>query len=219
MDMANLTNEQQANMLKAQQEQQRLLSNQSAENVANNINADSENKTNQFMAGLAANMEQFNVAQMNTAQTFNAQSKNAAAARDADRVADVNKANAAILNDITKFTGQLDFNRNQWNAANEQAIINSNISWRRDANRIDTATENAINSQNVQNAFGLTSSALSFIWNELADQATKDFTAGENAATRKLQAMIAAASSEGDAAKHWSTNFDNASSTIDKIFG
>ena len=219
MDMANLSNEQQANILKAQQEQQRLLSNQSAENVANNINADSENKTNQFMAGLAANMEQFNVAQMNTAQTFNAQSKNAAAARDADRVADVNKANAAILNDITKFNGQLDFNRNTWNAANEQAIINSNISWRRDANRIDTATENAINSQNVQNAFGLTSSALSFIWNELADQATKDFTAGENAATRKLQAMIAAASSEGDAAKHWSTNFNNASSTIDKIFG
>ena len=30
---------------------------------------------------------------------------------------------------------------------------------------------------------------------------------------------IAAASSEGDAAKHWSTNFNNASSTIDRIFG
>jgi len=31
--------------------------------------------------------------------------------------------------------------------------------------------------------------------------------------------MIAAASSEGDAAKNWSTNFTNASSTVDRIFG
>jgi hypothetical protein len=31
--------------------------------------------------------------------------------------------------------------------------------------------------------------------------------------------MIAAAGSEGDAAKNWSTNFKNASSTIDRIFG
>jgi len=31
--------------------------------------------------------------------------------------------------------------------------------------------------------------------------------------------MIAAASSEGDAAKNWSTNYDNVSSIVDKIFG
>ena len=31
--------------------------------------------------------------------------------------------------------------------------------------------------------------------------------------------MIAAAGSEGDAAKNWLTNFNNASSTIDRIFG
>jgi hypothetical protein len=31
--------------------------------------------------------------------------------------------------------------------------------------------------------------------------------------------MIAAAGSEGDAAKNWSSNFSSASSTIDRIFG
>ena len=83
----------------------------------------------------------------------------------------------------------------------------------------NTAAQNAANQQNVQNAFGLSSSALSFLWQELRDQADYDFRAGENAANRKLQAMIAAASAEGDAAKYWSSNFTSASSTINSIFG
>jgi hypothetical protein len=219
MDMQNLANEQQVNIVKAQQEQQRMLSNQAATNAARQFNAASENQTQQFMASLEAQVNQFNVAQMNAATQFNVQSKNVAAAREADRIADVNKTNATILNQVNQFNAQLDYNRQQWNAANEQAVLNSNVSWRRQANLADTAAQNAINQQNAQNAFGLTSSALSFLWQELRDQADYDFRFGENDANRKLQAMIAAAGSEGDAAKNWSTNFNNASSTIDRIFG
>ena len=219
MDMANLTNQQQSNVLKAQQEQQRILSNQSATNAARQFNSASENQTNQFMASLEANINQFNTAQMNANNQFNAQSKNAAAARDANRVADVNKANAAILNQVSQFNAQLDFNREQWNSANEQAIINSNVNWRRQSNLADTAAQNAVNQQNAQNAFGLTSSALSFLWQELRDQADYDFKWATDTANRKLNAMIAAASSEGDAAKNWSSNFERASSTVSRIFG
>ena len=219
MDMANLTNQQQSNVLKAQQEQQRILSNQSAQNAARQFNSASENQTNQFMASLEANINQFNTAQMNANSQFNAQARNAAAARDANRVADINKANAAILNQVSQFNAQLDFNREQWNSANEQAIINSNVNWRRQSNLADTAAQNAVNQQNAQNAFGLTSSALSFLWQELRDQADYDFKWATDTANRKLNAMIAAASSEGDAAKNWSTNFDRASSTVDRIFG
>jgi hypothetical protein len=219
MDMANLTNQQQSNVLKAQQEQQRILSNQSATNAARQFNSASENQTNQFMATLEANINQFNTAQMNANSQFNAQSINAAAARDANRVADVNKANAAILNQVSQFNAQLDFNREQWNSANEQAIVNSNINWRRQSNLADTAAQNAVNQQNAQNAFNLTSSALSFLWQELRDQADYDFKWATDTANRKLNAMIAAASSEGDAAKNWSTNFDKASNTVDRIFG
>ena len=171
------------------------------------------------MASLNSQMEQFNVSQLNNMEQFNTQSENAANARDANRTADVNKANAAILNQVSQFNAQLDFNRQQWNAANEQAVINSNVTWRRQSNMANTAAQNAVNQQNAQNAFGLTSSAQSFLWQELRDQADYDFRFAENDANRKLQAMIAAASSEGDAAKNWSTNFKNASSTIDKIFG
>jgi hypothetical protein len=219
MDMQNLANEQQVNIVKAQQEQQRMLSNQAATNAARQFNAASENQTQQFMASLEAQVNQFNVAQMNAATQFNVQSRNVAAAREADRIADVNKTNASILNQVNQFNAQLDYNRQQWNAANEQAVLNSNVNWRRQSNLADTAAQNAINQQNAQNAFGLTSSAQSFLWQELRDQADYDFRAGENAANRKLQAMIAAASSEGDAAKYWSTNFNNASSTINRIFG
>ena len=219
MDMTNLNNEQQANMLSAQQEQQRLLSNQSAENAAKQFNASSENQVNQFMASLNSQMEQFNVGQLNNMEQFNKQSENAANARDANRTADVNKANASILNQTSQFNAQLDFNRQQWNAANEQAVINSNVTWRRQSNMADTAAQNAVNQQNAQNAFGLTSAAQSFLWQELRDQADYDFRFAENAANRKLQAMIAAASSEGDAAKNWSSNFSSASGTIDRIFG
>jgi len=219
MDMANLSNEQQSNMMKAQQEQQRLLSNQSATNAARQFNSASENQTNQFMASLESQMNQFNTAQLNAATQFNTQSQNAANARDANRTADVNKANASILNQTSQFNAQLDFNRQQWNAANEQAVINSNVTWRRQSNMADTAAQNAVNQQNAQNAFGLTSAAQSFLWQELRDQADYDFRFAENAANRKLQAMIAAASSEGDAAKNWSSNFSSASGTIDRIFG
>ena len=219
MDMQNLANEQQVNVLKAQQEQQRMLSNQSATNAARQFNAASENQTQQFMASLESQVNQFNVAQMNAATQFNVQSKNVAAAREADRIADVNKTNATILNQVNQFNAQLDYNRQQWNAANEQAVLNSNVQWRRQSNLADTAAQNAINQQNAQNAFGLSSSAQSFLWQELRDQADYDFRFGENDANRKLNAMIAAAGSEGDAAKNWSTNFRNASSTIDSIFG
>lgn len=219
MDMQNLANEQQANIIKAQQEQQRMLSNQAATNAAKQFNAANENQTQQFMTSLEAQINQFNTVQTNTAKQLNVQSQNAAFAREAARITDINKANAAILNQVSQFNAQIDFNRQQWNAANEQAVINSNINWRRQSNTANTAAQNAVNQQNVQNAYGLTSSALSFLWQELRDQADYDFRFAENDANRKLQAMIAAASSEGDAAKNWSTNFTNASSTINRIFG
>ncbi len=218
-DMANLNNQQQVNVLKAQQEQQRLLSNQSAENAARQFNSASENQTQQFMASLNAQVNQFNVAQTNATAQFNTQQTNAAEARRVGIEADINKANAAIVNQTKQFNAQLDFQKDQWNAANQQAVQQSNVNWRRKANLADTAAANAINQQNVQNAFGMTSAAQSFLWQELRDQASFDFQFADNTATRKNNAMIAAASSEGDAAKNWSSNYNNVADTVDKIFG
>ena len=219
MDMANLSNQQTANVLKAQQENQRLLSNQSATNAAAQFNSASENQTRQFMASLQTQVSQFNAQQSNAVSQFNAQSENSAEARRLANIADVNKSNAAILNQTAQFNESIDFQRNQFNLQNAQAIEQSNTAWRRKANLADTAAQNAVNQQNAQNAFSLTTSAQSFLWQELRDQADYDFRWATDSATRKTNAMIAAASAEGDAAKTWSTNFDKASGVLDRIFG
>ena len=92
----------------------------------------------------------------------------------------INVVDKPKINQVNQFNAQLDYNRQQWNAANEQAVINSNVNWRRQSNMANTAAQNAVNQQNAQNAFGLTSSALSFLWQELRDQADFDFRAYEN---------------------------------------
>jgi hypothetical protein len=98
-------------------------------------------------------------------------------------------------------------------------VLQSNVEWRRKANLSNTVAKNEINRMNAQNAFGLSSSAQSFLWQELRDQADYDFRWATDSANRKTQAMIAAASAEGDAAKTWSSNFTNASAVIDRLFG
>jgi hypothetical protein len=219
MNLANLNNRQQEQVMKAQQEQQRLLSNQAANNASRQFNATNDQQAQQFMSSLKANIDQFNTREMNSAKQFNVQQANAAEARRVGLQFELNRANAAIVNEAKKFNEQVDFQRQQWNAANSQAVLQSNVEWRRKANLLDTAAQNEINRQNAQNAFGLSSAAQSFLWQELRDQADYDFRWANDTANRKLNAMIAAASAEGDAAKNWNTNFTNASSTIDRIFG
>ena len=197
MDMANLSSEQQANMLKAQQTQQRILSNQAAQNASNQFNATSENQTNQFMANLNAQINQYNSSQANAMSQFNATQSNAAEARRAGREADINKFNAQLITQVDQFNSQQDFARNQWNAQNAAAVEASNVQWRRQANTINTAAQNQINMQNAMNAFNLSSQSMSFLWQELRDQADFDFRAFENQENRNAQILATAIANEG----------------------
>ena len=196
MDMQNLNNEQQSNVLRAQQTQQRLLSNQAAQNAARQFNAASENQTNQFMAGLESQTQQFNAQQMNAMNQFNATQANAAAARDAQRQADLNKFNAQLQTQVDEFNANQDFARNQWNAQNRAAVEASNVQWRRQTNVANTAAQNAVNMQNAQNAFALSQTAQSFLWQELRDQADFDFRESENERNRISQLVNTALASD-----------------------
>jgi len=180
VDLANLNAEQQVNILRAQQDQQRMLTNQASQNAAAQFNATSTNQTEQFMANLSAQMNQFNAAQTNAISEFNATQANAAAARDAGRTAEVNRLNSQLATQIDQFNANQDFARNQWNAQNAAAVEASNIQWRRQTNTANTAAQNAVNLQNAQNAFNLSSQAQAFIWQELRDQADFDFRYAEN---------------------------------------
>tara|TARA_R100000353_G_scaffold59740_2_gene47393 strand:+ start:4099 stop:10242 length:6144 start_codon:yes stop_codon:yes gene_type:complete len=176
MDLANLSNEQQAVILDQQLEQQRILSNQSAENASRQFNATSENQVNQFMANLGADMSKFNAVQANTMEQFNVSEQNRIEALNAENEIEVDKINATISAEISRFNAQLESNREQWNAANAQAVEQSNVEWRRKANMVDTAAQNAANAANAANAFGLSSRDSAFLWQELRDNLNKDFT-------------------------------------------
>ena len=64
-------------------------------------------------------------------------------------------ANAQMATDISKLNAQMDQQREQFNTANQQAIEQADIAWRRQTNTINTAAQNAANQQNVMNAFNL----------------------------------------------------------------
>ena len=203
MDMANLNNRQQANMVAAQQNQQRMLSNQAATNAAEQFNAANENQMNQFVANLGAQIDQYNTSQANAMEQFNATQENAAEARRAGREADVEKFNAQLLTQVEQFNSQQDFARNQWNAQNAAAVEASNVQWRRQANTVNTAAQNTINMKNAMNAFTMSTQAQSFLWQELRDQADFDFRAGENEENRKAQIIATAIANEGKAGEKY----------------
>jgi len=221
MDLTNLNNQQQANVIKAQQEQQRLLSNQAATNAARQFNASSENQTQQFMAGLAADIDKFNASQNNSMSQFNTQQINARQALEFQVDADFEKANAQMANQINQFNADREFQVNKFNVANQQAIEQADLAWRRQINLADTAAQNAVNQQNAQNAFNMSSQAQQFLWQELRDQATFDFQRTENEAQRKVSIAIAALGNEGGSyqGKNWSTNLDSALSVLNRFTG
>ena len=218
MDFTNLSNRQQANVLKAQQTQQRILSNQAAENAASQFNSTSENQTNQFMAGLQVQANQFNVTQMNAMQQFNATQSNAAAARDAAREADLEKFNAQLVAQVDQFNSQQDFARNQWNAQNAAVVEASNVQWRRQANTVNTAAQNQINMQNAMNSFNLSSQAMSFLWQELRDEADFTFRAVENEENRKAQILATAIANEGKAGERYDDFLTDLLSSVEQSY-
>ena len=218
MDMANLNNKQQANMLAAQQTQQRILSNQAAENASRQFNSASENQTRQFMASLNAQINQYNASQSNAMEQFNATQANAAEARRVGIEADINKFNSQLVTQVDQFNAQQDFARNQWNAQNAAAVEASNVQWRRQANTINTAAQNQINMQNAMNAFNLSSQSLSFLWQELRDQADFDFRSYENEENRKAQIIATAIANKGKAGEKYDDYLMSLVSTLSSSF-
>ena len=180
MDMTNLNNEQQVELLKGQQAQQTLLSNQAATNASLQFNAASQNQVNQFMATVGQQTKQFNTSQANSMEQFNAAQKNAAAARKTASDLDIAKTDAALASSINQFNAKQNFAREQFNTQAAQIIIQSDTKYRRDLNTANTAAINAVNQQNAQNAFGLSSQAQAFMWQEMRDQADFAFKAYDN---------------------------------------
>ena len=215
-DLANLNAEQQSYVLNSQQRQQAILSNQAAENAARQFNATSTNQRDQFMANLGSQLNQFNASQINAMEQFNATEANRLEAIAANNDIEAQKAQASLNAQIDQFNTQVDFQRQQWNAQNEQAVIQSNIAWRRQLNTAETAAENAANQQAANQSFQLTSTEQAFIWQLLRDEATYLRQQYESEQTRKTNLYATALSNESEKAVSARTSTFN---IIDGLFG
>lgn len=170
----NLSNEQQAAMANAGFAQQALLSDQASQNAAAQFNASSQAQTDQFMSSLKSTIERGN----------------------ADRITAISQFNSQQEDVMTKFNSQLTFNRDQFNTQNAIAIEQSNVSWRRDMNKINTQATNAVNQANAMNAFNLSNQALTFMWQEMRDAAKWSFEGSQNDKQRAASLAQAALGNE-----------------------
>jgi len=220
-DMADLNNRQQAEVLTNQIRQQALLSDQAAINAAAQFNATSENQTNQYLTTMAANMEQFNKQQQNAMKQFNITQVNQARAAEEAAELEVARLDAQLKTQIDQFNAQQEYAREQWNTQNAQAVEQSNVAWRRQSNTVNTAAINAVNQQNAQNAFGLSTQAMSFLWQELRDQMDYSFKAWDNDQQRKASLMVAALGNEGASyeGKNWTQNLTGMTTIMNNFLG
>ena len=124
MDMANLSNQQQTELFKAQQRIQSLFTDQAAENAARQFNATSQHQVDQFFANLSTQTSQFNAAQANAQAQFN----------------------AGQANTVERFNAEMNNQRDQFNAQNQLVIAQSNAQWRR---QIATAAKAVLDISNT----------------------------------------------------------------------
>jgi hypothetical protein len=169
MDMSNLTNAQQTEVINQQAKMQTLLSDQAAQNAAQNFNATSQNQVNQFFESLSADINKLNTSQFNAQQQFNAGQANA----------------------VNQFRATMQNNRDQFNTKNAVEIAQSNATWRRNVNTANTAAVNAANQINAANYLNISNTALNNIWQQFRDEADYAYTSSENSQDRAFNYAMA----------------------------
>jgi hypothetical protein len=144
-------------------------------------------------------MKQFNTSARNAMESFNVTEANRMEAIEAGNFLQADQFSTQLDADISKFNASIETQRDQWNAANAQAVEQSNIAWRRQSNTIDTAAQNAANQQNVQNAYNISALDQTQLWQQLRDEADYIRTSYENEETRKTQLYATALANEAGA--------------------
>lgn len=153
-----------------------VMSDVSMEFAAKQFNATSKNQASQFNAQMQTQVALQNASRMDAMKQFNAQMNQSG-----------QQFNASQANAMTQMQVQLQSQREQFNSQMASQIEQSNVNWRRQVNQINTAGVNAVNQANVQNAFNLSNQALTFLWQEMRDEAHWEFQASEAEKDRKNQ--------------------------------
>jgi hypothetical protein len=192
MDMANLSNTQQASLSNLQARQSFLLSDQAAANASYQFNATSQNQVNEFYDNLNSTISEQNAVRTDTMNQYAQSEANKISALNAQNQVQVDEANAQRESAINQFNATVDNQRQQFNVNNQREIDQSNAVWRRAVNTANTAATNATNQTNAQNLLNLSNWAVSAAWQQWRDEASWVNTASENSQNRNHNLAMAA---------------------------
>jgi hypothetical protein len=166
--MANLNNQQQTEIFKAQTLANTILSDTAAANANEQFNASSQMQVDQFNNTMKAQLNQFNSAQINAMNQFNAGEANA----------------------IQKFNSELQNQREIFNSQMYAQIAQANAKWRQDVETTNTAMANQSNFQFAKDVNGLTNKAIDQIWQRERDLMSFAMQSSETAMDRTLQLIL-----------------------------
>lgn len=169
MDLKNLDFEQQTSLFKAQENINALLSDTAADNAAKQFNATSQNQTDQFFAGLGAQISQFNSEQSNAMERFNTGETNA----------------------IAQFNAAQENARDQFNTQNHLIIAQANAAWAQSLVTAENAAANQANRDQALAANNLTMTAYNNVIQRERDTLAWAWQSAESAAERDANIAIA----------------------------
>lgn len=175
-NIANLQARQQAYVADQQATLQILMADQAADNLAAQVNAQNKQSAINLQAQLVTQVDMFNSNLISSVEQFNVSQTNA----------------------MTQFYDQMDLQRETFNSTMYKAIQDSNVTWRRQANTIDTAGINATNQANAMNYFNVSQQSLAWMWGDLRDSATWAFQQSQSEFQRDTSMALAALANEAN---------------------
>lgn len=192
MDLTNLNNRQQTVIENTKMRHQTMLSDQAMDNAAKQFNAQNSAQVAQFFAGLMVEVDKFNVGQANSMKQFNASEINKTGMANLEAAVAINSKNADLAAKRGEFNTDQNNKMDQFYKNNQLIIDQANSSWRREVNTNNTAAENAANQFNATNLLGISTTAMTNIWQASRDEADWINKASENEMDRRHNTAVAA---------------------------
>jgi hypothetical protein len=177
IDLANLTNDQQAAIIDFQTTVQGLFTDAAADNAAKQFNAKTEAELDQFFAELEAQVE----------------------TTELNRKASLEMYNVSQEISVDQFNAQMEASREQFNSNMRRQIEAATAVWRRTLNTANTAAENEEIRQNLQTLLELSETAQNDLWQMYRDMAAWTMQTAENNIDRTHNAAMQSAAIDANA--------------------
>jgi hypothetical protein len=168
-DMANLQNEQQAEVINTQAKVDAIMEDANQKNVARRFGAESTNNMNQFYDNLGASIDMYNTGQRNQIEMFN----------------------SGEVNDTSQFNATMENAREQFYMDMQYNIDADNAKWRQNVTLNNTEMEFQAAATDVKNILDLTTESLNQLWDRTDSLLDYTWKEGESEEERGLKLELA----------------------------